>query len=118
MKAFRHILVPTDGTALSLKAAKEAAGLAKDLHATVTALYVTPPWTPPMADESAVLADMGFSEKACQEAQAKEAADALSKLELTLVMASHGRHGLGALILGSETTKVLTHSRTPVLVCR
>jgi nucleotide-binding universal stress UspA family protein len=33
-------------------------------------------------------------------------------------MASHGRRGLGAFILGSETTKVLTHSKTPVLVCR
>jgi nucleotide-binding universal stress UspA family protein len=33
-------------------------------------------------------------------------------------MASHGRKGLTALILGSETAKVLTHSRIPVLVCR
>ena len=35
-----------------------------------------------------------------------------------IVMASHGRRGLAALLLGSETTKVLTHSRIPVLVCR
>lgn len=35
-----------------------------------------------------------------------------------IVMASHGRRGLAALILGSETTKVLTHSKLPVLVCR
>jgi nucleotide-binding universal stress UspA family protein len=35
-----------------------------------------------------------------------------------IVMASHGRRGLAGLILGSETTKVLTHSRIPVLVCR
>ena len=35
-----------------------------------------------------------------------------------IVMASHGRRGLEAVILGSETTKVLTHSKTPVLVCR
>jgi nucleotide-binding universal stress UspA family protein len=33
-------------------------------------------------------------------------------------MASHGRRGLSALLLGSETTKVLTHSTIPVLVCR
>ena len=33
-------------------------------------------------------------------------------------MASHGRRGLDALLLGSETTKVLTHSKIPVLVCR
>ncbi|HVB47849.1 MAG TPA: universal stress protein [Burkholderiales bacterium] len=35
-----------------------------------------------------------------------------------IVMASHGRRGLTGLLLGSETTKVLTHSKTPVLVCR
>ena len=35
-----------------------------------------------------------------------------------IVMASHGRRGVSALLLGSETTKVLTHSKIPVLVCR
>ena len=35
-----------------------------------------------------------------------------------IFMASHGRRGLSALILGSETHKVLTHSKIPVLVCR
>jgi nucleotide-binding universal stress UspA family protein len=35
-----------------------------------------------------------------------------------IVMASHGRRGLDALLLGSETVKVLTHSRIPVLVVR
>jgi nucleotide-binding universal stress UspA family protein len=151
MKAYTHILVPTDGTPLSLKAAKEAAILAKELNARVTTVYVTAPWTPPMADESAVVADFAYSEKLYAEAQAKRADSALAKVEKALteaqvkcdkvhangnqpwesiiktakskkcdliVMASHGRKGLGALILGSETTKVLTHSKTPVLVCR
>ena len=35
-----------------------------------------------------------------------------------IVMASHGRRGLTGLILGSETQKVLTHCKTPVLVVR
>lgn len=35
-----------------------------------------------------------------------------------IVMASHGRKGLAGVLLGSETTKVLTHSKVPVLVCR
>ena len=35
-----------------------------------------------------------------------------------IFMASHGRRGIGALLLGSETMKVLTHSKIPVLVCR
>ena len=35
-----------------------------------------------------------------------------------IVMASHGRHGISALVLGSETVKVLTHCKIPVLVHR
>lgn len=35
-----------------------------------------------------------------------------------IVMASHGRRGLAGVLLGSETAKVLTHSKIPVLVCR
>jgi nucleotide-binding universal stress UspA family protein len=35
-----------------------------------------------------------------------------------IVMASHGRRGVSALLLGSETQKVLTHSTLPVLVVR
>ncbi|MBI3041580.1 MAG: universal stress protein [Betaproteobacteria bacterium] len=35
-----------------------------------------------------------------------------------IMMASHGRHGLSSLLLGSETAKVLTHSKVPVLVVR
>jgi nucleotide-binding universal stress UspA family protein len=34
-----------------------------------------------------------------------------------IVMASHGRSGLAAIVLGSVTTKVLTHTKIPVLVC-
>jgi nucleotide-binding universal stress UspA family protein len=35
-----------------------------------------------------------------------------------IVMASHGRRGISAIVLGSETVKVLTHSAIPVLVVR
>ena len=35
-----------------------------------------------------------------------------------IFMASHGRRGIAGFVLGSETTKVLTHSKTPVLVYR
>ena len=34
-----------------------------------------------------------------------------------IVMASHGRSGISGMVLGSVTTKVLTHTRIPVLVC-
>jgi nucleotide-binding universal stress UspA family protein len=34
-----------------------------------------------------------------------------------IVMASHGRSGITAIVLGSVTTKVLTYTKIPVLVC-
>ena len=40
-----------------------------------------------------------------------------SKCDL-IMMASHGRKGLSSILLGSETSKVLTHSTVPVLVVR
>jgi nucleotide-binding universal stress UspA family protein len=33
-----------------------------------------------------------------------------------IVMASHGRSGIAAVVLGSVTNKVLTHTNVPVLV--
>jgi len=35
-----------------------------------------------------------------------------------IYMASHGRRGISRLLLGSETSKVLAHSKVPVIVCR
>jgi len=35
-----------------------------------------------------------------------------------IVMASHGRRGVAAMLLGSETSRVLTHSEIPVLVIK
>ncbi|GAU83131.1 universal stress protein family [Bosea sp. BIWAKO-01] len=35
-----------------------------------------------------------------------------------IAMASHGRRGIAAIVLGSETVKILTHSKIPVLVYR
>ncbi|MBK0393916.1 universal stress protein [Ramlibacter algicola] len=44
---------------------------------------------------------------------------AATKYECDLVvMASHGRRGIGRVLLGSETLHVLTHSTVPVLVLR
>jgi len=50
-------------------------------------------------------------------AQAILEAAAERKCDL-IVMASHGRRGLASVLLGSETQKVLTHAKGPVLVCR
>jgi len=45
------------------------------------------------------------------------AAAAKKKCDL-IIMASHGRRGVTGFLLGSETQKVLTHSKVPVLVVR
>lgn len=148
---YKHILVPTDGSALSLKAAKEAAGLAKRLKANVTALFVIPPYSPPVVGDGQMPYNTGIAVQRYKEAAEKQASKALDKVEKAvarsqvrcekmfvtndqpwagiigvarerkcdvIVMASHGRGGLAGLLLGSETTKVLAHSKKPVLVCR
>jgi nucleotide-binding universal stress UspA family protein len=148
---YRHILVPTDGTPLSLKAAKEAAGLAKTQKAKVTGYYAIPPFVTPATGESLIVTPEMFSQKEYVKRMQKHANEALSKIELEakklgvpfegssavadspwrgiiaaakenecdlIVMASHGRRGIEGLLIGSETLKVLTHSKTPVLVCR
>jgi len=144
---YKHILVPTDGSTLSLKAARAAARLASPLKARITAFYVIPPFTPPMTSEG-VAVRMQYSIRQYEEGARKLADKALAKVAAAagvkcdratvfddnpwraiikaanskkcdlIVMASHGRRGLAALLLGSETQKVLTHSKTPVLVCR
>jgi nucleotide-binding universal stress UspA family protein len=45
--------------------------------------------------------------------------EAAKKKKCDLIfMGSHGRSGLAGVLLGSQTTKVLTHSKIPVLVAR
>ena len=150
MYAYKRILVPTDGTALSLKAVREAATLAKGLKATIAAVYVKAPWTPPVVVDAPLLPAEAFDERAYLKAaeataqaalgKVREAADkakvrcetfavtddepwkgivktaSAKKCDL-IVMASHGRTGVAAALLGSETRKVLAHATKPVLVC-
>ena len=148
---YKHILVPTDSSKLSLKAVKEAAQLARACKAKVTALFVIEPYMPRVSDESLVPQSLTrdqavykkFSEKAAADALAKaEKGFAAAKVKCTtefvvdpmpwhgildvarrrkcdlIVMASHGRGGFMGVLLGSETHKVLSHSKIPVLVCR
>ena len=61
---YKHILVPTDGSPLSLKAAKEAAMLAKSLRAKITALYVMPPYQPPTDSDGIVFPPEAYSPEA------------------------------------------------------
>lgn len=147
---YRHILVATDGSKLSLKAVRAAASLAASVGARLTGLYVMPEYTAPLYGEAALyipdVSPRGFKEAVEKDATAALAAVAkvaeaeevqFASLKVTnaqpwaaiikaaqakkcdlIVMASHGRRGLAGFVLGSETTKVLTHSKTHVLVCR
>jgi len=149
---YKHILVPTDGSKLSLKAAREAAILARSLKARITAVYVTEPYMPSLMSEGMTLtqalsvhqarykASTGKAASAALKKVEKEAANANVAFEAVatednqpwegilktakqkkcdvIVMASHGRGSLAGALLGSETTKVLSNSKTPVLVCR
>ena len=53
---YKHILVPTDGSALSLKAAKAAARLARAVKARITAIYVVAPCMPAAGAEGYAVA--------------------------------------------------------------
>jgi nucleotide-binding universal stress UspA family protein len=145
---YKHILVPTDGSTLSLKAARTAARLAEKLKARITTIYVIEPFMPPMSGEGIVY-QAAYSAREYEKNMQKVADKALAKVVSAasgvscetlvkihidpwaaiveaararkcdlIVMASHGRRGLAGLLLGSVTQKVLTHTKTPVLVCR
>ena len=146
---YKHILIPTDGSALSRKAIAHGVKFAKSVGAKVTGLFAAPPATPVVykgfvpVDYMTPRAHAEMIEKtaakylAVIEQAAKHAgvrcqcihvtndfpADAIlavakqQKCDL-IFMASHGRRGLAGVLLGSETQKVLTHSKIPVLVSR
>jgi nucleotide-binding universal stress UspA family protein len=144
---FKHILIPTDGSDLSRKAVIYGVQLAKSLGARVTAITLTEPYhvasmdavlvaetTEEHDERVARIADRALEQvKMAAEAAGvtvetvRESHDqpyraiidcALANQCDLIVMASHGRRGVAALLLGSETAKVLTHSTIPVLVYR
>ena len=142
---YRHILVATDGSRFAGAAIRQAIGLARALGAKLTGLTVVAPYFPAASgrayaalrgfrgavDKEARHALAAFSAAARARGVAASAASVVGgepwqailraararNCDL-IVMASHGRRGLAGLILGSETSKVLTHSKIPVLVCR
>ena len=144
---FRNILVATDGSDLAAKAVERGILFAKEIGAKITAVTVTEPfhvlslapseleYTPieykkhAEAHAQKVLGTVSAAAKlagvACETLRVEheqvyqgiiDAAEA-RRCDL-IVMASHGRRGVSAVVLGSETVKVLTHSKIPVLVYR
>ncbi|MBM3358630.1 MAG: universal stress protein [Betaproteobacteria bacterium] len=145
---FKNILVPTDGSELSQRAVQIAVDLAKIHQAKITGIHVIPDYHLLIAYEGAFdpVTEERIEEEAKQRAEnylafvrkrAEQASvpcdtacetsdhpyDAILKIAEArkcdlIVMTSHGRKGLAAVLLGSETRKVLTHTRIPVLVVR
>jgi nucleotide-binding universal stress UspA family protein len=148
---FKHILIPTDGSKLAAKGVKAGVKLAAALGSRVTAVYVIPPFTPPLYGEAAVYYAPQISGEEYKKSSERAAKKALAAVQIecetagvrcatrfitaahpydgilrvaraakcdAIAMASHGRGGLGGLLLGSETSRVLAHSKLPVLVTR
>jgi nucleotide-binding universal stress UspA family protein len=144
---YKHILLATDGSELAQHAVAHGLALAKQVGAKATIVTVTQPWTavaygelavavPPddfdrtmnqMADRTLAAANE-LAKKSAVECKTEHLVDLnpyqaiLAKAEAIgadlIVVGSHGRSGLSRLLLGSETIKVLTHSKVPVLVWR
>lgn len=141
------ILIPTDGSDLSDEAIQYGTALAKAANAKVIGITVLRPFhvftaEPEMLEETAEsyrkrMATVAAQRLAKLEQAAKAAGISCELVHVEhehpykaiidtanakacdlIVMASHGRRGISALVLGSETVKVLTHSTIPVLVYR
>ncbi len=143
---YKRILFPTDGSELTPKALQAAVELAKLVGAELETLAVKEPFpysaisemqpVPPQeffdAQERVALARVKVVTDAAAAGGVPckgHTVEAMHPWEAILdhaknegcdliVMASHGRRGMTALLLGSETQKVLTHGTLPVLVVR
>lgn len=143
---YKRILVPNDGSELSKKAVDAALSLARLTGAELLTISVKEPFPYSAVSEMQPVPPQEFFDaqeriasgrvQAVQDAARAagrpckgSTVEALHPWEAILdyaraegadllVMASHGRRGLNALLLGSETQKVLTHSTLPVLVVR
>ncbi len=143
---FKHILIATDGSELSQKAVAQGLQLASELKAKVLAITVTEPWTmiggrmptpsvietyEEAARENAARIASSVSEAAKKKnvmcsavhVSGRHAAEGIIEAAQKngcdlIVMASHGRRGLGRVLVGSVATEVLVRSTLPVLICR
>jgi nucleotide-binding universal stress UspA family protein len=144
---YKHILIPTDGSDLSNKAIRHGVELAKATNARVTGITVTVPFHVFAIDPDMITDTPESYKKRTSAAATKyltQVKDAATAVGVTcamihaehehpyraiidaannngcdlITMASHGRRGISAVVLGSETVKVLTHSNIPVLVYR
>jgi nucleotide-binding universal stress UspA family protein len=99
---FKYILLPTDGSKLSERAVRLGIRLLDAIARQARSRRVR-------CATLSVTSDLAYQEII--------AAARRKKCDL-IMMASHGRRGLSSLLLGSDTAKVLLHSKVPVLVVR
>ena len=125
---YRHILIPTDGSALAERGVAHGLALAKSVGAKVSVINVVEPLVALSGDFASVLdrvenaakeAGVPYETIQVENVQPHQAiiAAAEDKGCDLIVMSSHGLSGLSILLIGSVTTKVLTLAKTPVLVC-
>lgn len=143
---YKRILFPTDGSDITAKALQTALGMARLCGAELYALAVKEPFPYSAISEMQPVPPQEFydAQERVAASRIKTVADAALAAGIAchghtvealhpweaildhakaqqcdlLVMASHGRRGMSALLLGSETQKVLTHSSLPVMVVR
>ncbi len=138
---YTHILIPTDGTELAGKAVQHGSALAKQIGAKITVLTVLLPPALSTTDSQMIeirkvrlrkqaeeifgAVAMQTAGVACEAIQVEHEHPYQAIIDTAnskgcdlIVMASHGRRGMSAIVLGSETVKVLTHCKIPVLVYR
>jgi nucleotide-binding universal stress UspA family protein len=84
---YKHLLVPIDGSPLSMKAARRAVGLAQTLGARLLALHVIAPFVPPYTGDAVYLVDL-VTEKDYLEGMRRYAAKLLGKVESLAAKAS------------------------------
>lgn len=143
---FSHILIATDGSEHAGRAVEYALRLARALDARVTGVSIIPPWAKVAGYDAVWFPEALYKERAHASADkqlemarqaGREHAVAIETIVVEheqlhsgiletarargcdlVVMGSHGRSGLQAMLLGSVTNKVLAHAHIPVLVCR
>ncbi|MFM7657950.1 MAG: universal stress protein [Burkholderiaceae bacterium] len=144
---FKKILLATDGSALSEKAAQAAFSFAAAQGASVVGLAVAEIYPFMLMPEAGAMVDLSTYEE-LQDKSAQQAIERLKAMATTakvpcetlstrgvhpyeeiintardkgcdlIWMGSHGRKGLDRLLLGSQAQRVLSHATLPVMVYR
>jgi len=142
---YTNILIATDGSELAGNAVQHGIALAMRIGAKVTVITVSPPFHV-FTTDTQMIEDTAAQYQARMQQRAEKILGAVAHLSQAagvacetvhvehehpyqaiidtaasrgcdlIVIASHGRRGISAIVLGSETVKVLTHSKIPVLV--